>query len=46
MLGNFSKNSIKKNQTKSNATNNLENQIILLSQNGWFLQVYQNLFNK
>lgn len=46
MLGNFSKKSGKKNHTKSNATKNLEDQIISLSQNGWILQVYQNLFHK
>ena len=46
MLGNFSKKTNKKNQTKSNATKQLEDQIISLSQNGWILQVYQNLFHK
>ena len=31
---------------KTNVNRELEDKIISLSQNGWILQVYQNLFNK
>lgn len=46
MLGIFSKKSEEKKHTTRNAKRNLEDQIISLSQNGWILQVYQNLLNK
>jgi len=46
MLGIFSKKVKSQKNQKGIVNRDLEDKIIALSQNGWILQVYQNLFQK